>query len=605
MTRWYWLLDLEFAGQTLRLSTDEVDVESDGGTLHYVAALQDVGLSEALSLLDSQLNQASVSVSALLPVDVPALVAQGHVLDGAMGSLALWREGDTYEQRSVRLVGVVESPIYGAAHEPVDFTLSDELWASDVEIPAPGLEVNGTTWPDSLSFVATVDYASSLVPEDLNLAYPVVFGRPGHTQGLSSPAWSGSIAVHLSRDQGTALGQGTPGPHIILAGHRVMADSVYLFTEAVSNETWDYYKGGFSASDPQDNGFAIEHWTDANGNTVAVAVGAATGDANGGTTLVNGMEVCTLGANFVSVSLSDDSYRNSDDGNNGTLYVPIYVGWYDRTRGDYGGGMVGADGMLVRGAGDVLEYLLAQTGLPVDYGRCAASRDRLNEFKIDVAIDERTKIWEWIQANLLPILPVSLATGPQGLYYVAWRWDATAADARWTLDADTDPTVQRAGRVKADTSKIANRIRVDFCKDRRTGNFLQYRAVDATYDTATPSVRASYHCAVSQARYRTARDSGVREKTIAADAVWDAATADAIAAVHARAYALAQVTVDYVLPIDGYAGIERGDVVLLSDTEVGMSAQVCMVQEVQWDTSGTIGVSLLVIPDPARDMRHA
>jgi len=61
MTR-YWLLDLEFAGQTLRLSTADLDIASDAGDLHYVGTLQDVQLSEALELLDAQLPEASVSM---------------------------------------------------------------------------------------------------------------------------------------------------------------------------------------------------------------------------------------------------------------------------------------------------------------------------------------------------------------------------------------------------------------------------------------------------------------------------------------------------------------------------------------------------------------
>lgn len=608
----YWLLDLDFAGQTLRLATAELNIASDEGDLHYSGALQEVEYSQAMELLDSQLTQASVSIDAVLPVDVPALVARGYPLEGVSGTLALWREGTAYEARRVVLVGAVRDPEYGAADEPVSFTLEDELWQSEAVIPQAGLDVSEDTWPDAWSATypgdqgmgATFDaFIGSLTPEDIGLAYPIVFGYPGRTRGLSDPAYEGSIAVHVSRDVGAQLGTGYEGPYAVIAGHRVNADTVYAFTESVSNETWNYHIP--LSSGVTDNGFSVEHWTDALGNTVAVIVGHATGDTGGGPTTVNGVTISTLGANVLPNDLGDSSYRTSDDGNGGTMYVPLYIGWYDRTRTDEGGGMVGEDGAVVRGAGDVLTYLLRQTGLPVDAGRCAAAASLLNGFKIDCAIDSRTKVWEWLQANLLPLLPVSITTGAAGLYPVCWRFDATASDAKFRLDADADPTIVRASRVKVDSSKVANRFRLNFCVNRRTNNALQWRGLDASYSSSNASVRGSYICGVSQARYRTARDSGIRDDEMTTSIIWDVATADAILDVRARAYALARRTVDYVISGEEYDALEVGDIVTLTHAEIGADDTVCLVRELQVDASGLVGVSLLMLEDPARDLRRA
>lgn len=606
----YWLLDLEFGGQTLRLASADLDVTSDDGPLHYEGVLQDVQLTSEIQMLDASLNQASVSIDAVLPADVPALIAKGYPLEGCSGTLALWREGTAYESRRIVMVGAVRDPEYGAASEPTSFTLEDELWQSEAQVPAPGLDVNGDTWPDSWTGTYPSDaslafdtYVGSLTPEDIGLPYPVVFGYPGRTTGLSYPAWEGSIAVHVTRDMGFADADGYEGPYVIIAGHRVNADTVYAFTESISNDTWA--NGTWTPSDPDANGFAIEHWTDALGNEVAVLVGHATGDTTSGLTTVNGVLVSTLGADTIASSLGDSSYRDSSDGNGGTLYIPIYVGWYDRTRSDEGGGMVGDDGQVVRGAGDVLTYLLRQTGLPVDAGRCAAAASLLNGYKIDCAIDARVKVWEWLQSNLLPILPVSITTTAAGLAPVVWRWDATAADARFSLDADADPTIVRASRVKIDSSKIANRFKLHFCVNRRTGEPMQYRGLDATYDASKPSVRASYICAVSQARYRTSRDSGIRDDEITTGIVWDVATADAILATRARAHALAQRTVDYVVSGEEFDDLQLGDVVTLTHAEIGMNANVAIVTRLEYDASGSTGVGLLLIEDPARDLRRA
>lgn len=596
--RRFWLLDLEFAGQTIRISTADIDVPSDAGDLHYTGALTDVQLSQAFELLEAQIAEASVSIEAVLPVDVPALLSRGYRLEGSVGTLAIWTEGTNYEDRRVLMVGTVSSPEYGAASEPTGFSLVDELWQIDTEIPEPTASVSSATWPNGHTPEPTLDFASSLTPEDLNLPYPVVFGTPGVTGGLTYPAYEGSIAVHVSRDEGPSLAAGWTGPYIVIAGHRVLADTVYLYTESISNDTWDFHKP-FGGADPQDNGFVVYHVTDALGREVAVVPGVFTSGAS--TDLVNGIEVSSLGANFLSVDLADQSYRASSDGNGGRIYVPIYVGWYDRTRSDLGGGMVGEDGELVRGAGDVLRYLLTQTGLKVDAGRMAAAAAAVNHIKVDCAIDARVPIWEWIQSNMLEILPISMANGPAGIYPIVWRYDATARDAVAAIDADADPTVQRASRVRVDSSKIKNKIRLNFCVNRRTGNAMQYRIVSGTYDADDPSSRASHICAVSQARYKTSRDSGIRDDEITTSIIWDVASADAILAIRARAYALAHRTVDYVLPVSDYDKLERGDIVTLTDSEIAMSGQVCIVREIQYDVSDTIAVSLLIIEDPARD----
>jgi len=173
----YWLLDLDFAGQTLRLATAELDIASDAGDLHFSGALHEVQYAQAMELLDSQLTQASVSIDAVLPVDVPALVARGYPLEGVSGTLALWREGTAYESRRVVLVGAVRDPEYGAADEPVSFTLEDELWQSEAVIPQAGLDVSEDTWPDSWTTTYPGDasaffnlYVGSLTSEDIGLA---------------------------------------------------------------------------------------------------------------------------------------------------------------------------------------------------------------------------------------------------------------------------------------------------------------------------------------------------------------------------------------------------------------------------------------------------
>jgi hypothetical protein len=75
--------------------------------------------------------------------------------------------------------------------------------------------------------------------------------------------------------------------------------------------------------------------------------------------------------------------------------------------------------------------------------------------------------------------------------------------------------------------------------------------------------------------------------------------------VRARAYALARRTVDYVISGEEYDALEVGDIVTLTHAEIGADDTVCLVRELQVDASGLVGVSLLMLEDPARDLRRA
>ena len=51
----------------------------------------------------------------------------------------------------------------------------------------------------------------------------------------------------------------------------------------------------------------------------------------------------------------------------------------------------------------------------------AAAAELLQGYLVDCYIDDPVGVWEWVQGNLLPILPISIRYGPAGLYPVVWR----------------------------------------------------------------------------------------------------------------------------------------------------------------------------------------
>jgi hypothetical protein len=68
-------------------------------------------------------------------------------------------------------------------------------------------------------------------------------------------------------------------------------------------------------------------------------------------------------------------------------------------------------------AGDVLRVVLQKSSLPIDWRRTEPVCRSL-AWEVGGYWDQATSPWEWVKSNLLPILPVSVVYGPQGIYLV-------------------------------------------------------------------------------------------------------------------------------------------------------------------------------------------
>jgi len=582
--RVHWLLDLEYAGQTLRLSDAEIDVVTeDGVSIHYAGVLEGIDLDTGLDFLsDASSSPTSAAIDAVLPVDVPLLVAQGHDLAGSIGTLSRWVEGEEWEERHVLIWGAVSDPEYGAADEPVSFSLELTPWDDSQLIPAPGLEVIGANWD--------VAMITSLPSAGLGLAYPVVIGNPGR---VSAEVWSsglitGSQAVWIDQrktlhSSGGHFREVTP----ILAGHHVGVESVYLKTDTATTPLR----------------YRVSNTHDRNGHPVAVAtwwhtVSPASTDVyeyDGSASYTWNQPTSTVVGCIGHVAAPASIQPASNTVPDGT-----YVTWVDdddSTRG----GLVGTDGKAMRAAGDVLEWLLRQSGIPVDHGRFAVAKPLLSRFLLDFTIDEGVTPWEFASSNILGILPVSIVSGPEGVAPIVWRYTATSTDAVCHLDTGSDPYIQRASRVTYDRSNIRNDLTLGYAYSVRIGSFLgslRYSATDE--DGATPS----YPCLLSQRRYR--RPDGtplVVPHSLDSIVIYDDSTAHAVLQWMARAYAFARRRVEYLLPESRYGWLSRGDVVTISDPEIHLDSQVTLVEGIRIDGTPMMRVTLLLVEEPVRDAR--
>lgn len=581
----WWLLTVEWAGNVIRLSTDVLSVTTqDGDVYAYDAGLDDVEVSEGVSLLSDAAGQLSVPLEFVSPVSVAALAGRGEDLSAARAELARWVEGTTWEERRVVVSGRFEDPEYGADSEPIAVSLSDSLVEDGSQVP---------TFTQAVLRRTHGDRWIPLNDDWKGRQYPIVIGRPGKVDtSIAASGWvTGSPACWIQFEKND-YPLDTSGAHILfgltvlLAGHHVSARRVYMNTStAGSSARFRVYNGFdelgqpiayvtwyYDASNPDYtvhyNTIGTGYWYNSSASP-DVAVG------DGGITTSLG----EVNDTFCDPSFQDDAQPS------------IYVGWRDDL---HDGGGLEVNGVLIREAGDLIEWLLSQTTVAVDRGRMAAAKPLLSRFLLDGCITEQVSPWEFIKRELLPILPVSVCSGPEGIYVLVWRFDATESDAKLHLDADSDPAVERVDRVTVDSQDRANRLTVKYALSYRTREYNASLTLGSNQDAAE-NEDITAHPLCDWSRRRTGQ---VLEKTVETAWVYDTSTAWAVAEWLAAANALPTRTVQYRVPEVDYLHVERGDVVTLTHAELYFARQVCLVRDVTTDGLGSLVLTLHILDNP-------
>jgi len=219
--RVHWLLTVEVGGVLMRMADDEVDVVTDAGEVyHYSAGLDGIETTEGIDLFGDSVGQLSVPLEFIAPpgVSVAQMVARGDDLSAGRGELARWVEGTTYEARRVVLVGGLTDPEYGDDGEAVSTSLEERLAYDETLTSGPIASVTSATW----------DHTSDLADEWLDVPYPIVIGRPGYQGGSAYVTGSPAVWADHRDDGGTLFGGRAVGNVVVLAGHHVSANYVYL-----------------------------------------------------------------------------------------------------------------------------------------------------------------------------------------------------------------------------------------------------------------------------------------------------------------------------------------------------------------------------------------
>jgi hypothetical protein len=263
---------------------------------------------------------------------------------------------------------------------------------------------------------------------------------------------------------------------------------------------------------------------------------------------------------------------------------------------DSDGGVISRRGTTMKGAGEILRWWLEQVTIPVDFGRFAVLEDPLNAYELCGYIDEPIKPWDFIRRHLLPILPVSMASGPEGLYPILWRSAAEARDAVVHLRAGHDCV--RRGPVTREGGQPVNEIRLEFAKRGDTREFRRALTITgnpSAADLASAEVMTSLHSRASHARYGRGAKSMQSE--------WIALASTAALVLHDRVRLEGFRRRGLVYGLDRiHWSLQRGDEIRITDPEMHFDEQLVLVRARTPVPTG-VDVELVLLEDPVRDSR--
>jgi hypothetical protein len=203
------LLSIRFAGRDFYFSTrPRVLLDERGEPIQYDGGLE-ANWTDALNLFNESPTLLAVPLALFFPADIAELIAAGYDLWRGTGELSLWIEGRPYEDRVILIDGSMVDPSYGAAGEPVKFSLEANGFQDTGITHTPTQKVTRETW-------------TSPAPSALDLYYPIVFGTPGVYKESDGTAATTYGSPALVVNDGVLGGTLTA----LIAGHEVQASTV-------------------------------------------------------------------------------------------------------------------------------------------------------------------------------------------------------------------------------------------------------------------------------------------------------------------------------------------------------------------------------------------
>ena len=456
-------------------------------------------------------------------IDVPAEVARGGHLYTGFGTL--------YYDEEIVVAGPWRSPSYGRAGNPIRVTIG-QAETQDLGLvpfrgdPSRRSESALIQFPNpwaalatSARYTTTTTGIDAYDNEDPAVSVVTTATWPGPTRkadGQTYPLVFGA--------PGSSTRPGTPALYVdttaaaevfVVAGHATGATTVTVWGPSVAGDP-----GSPLTSDA---GIAVRTMEDALGTLVTVIDGP----------------------DLVNVQITADG-----------LY---FVSW---TGGD----------ALPGGAGDVLAYMLGASTLPIDWISIATVRPRLNAYVLAGFLNEPVTPSDWVQGEILPLLPVAMDLGPKGLRATLWPFLDQQYQPWRRVNLDTEAAPEAGLAVVYDTDVGVSDVTLAYAPDVSSGNLTRRatcRLGTNAYGNLAASIFGSVPAEAMESRW-----------------IWDDATAQAIASLQLRVRGNARRTVTTFADPSRYGPGTDGELrvgapVLLYSTPLAFDGAPAMVGSVE------------------------
>lgn len=527
-----WLLVVDWGGAIYRFSNLPIEVPYEDGDHQFHGQLDQLDYVEQSDLFELSVEANSVSVAVVFPHNMVQEFRAGRILDGARAELSyiMVRNGQplqNWEDRILLFEGEISQPIIGDPEEPEGFAA--------FSIEQQPYDMSGYLLDqDNLINISKFQY----VPEDIGNGkpYPLVFGNPSNSiraDGTNVPNLHSTPAYPIESRHGG--GEGLPNhDYLMIAGHKVEATKVMI-------RDGDYHIATVDVEEAKDINGVLYSYVDIHGSSV---------------------------------------YEPDQTGHSSKSY---FTKWYNPTgAGSYAGAHLNPFGEgLLEGGGDLIMFALSKTGMAVDWEAWGSVAQLLNDYRFAGYVNEpRITAWDWLNQNILPLMPVSVVSGPYGLRPVIFLQYFQGQRISFTTHILEGSDFQRISALEAAVGldEIYNAIELRYAKDGTSGNYMSYYSIGADLEYTPETLDFDGYATLSQQRY------GLRRNVIETDYVYDTGTAGRIARYLLRANCLVKRRLTYrAAPKYGYLMI--GDVIGLSSETLFLTEQIATIVSKKWDGS--------------------
>jgi len=568
------LLRLEYAGRVWRLSSRPIDVEEwDGVTRLYRGGLAGIDLYQESG--QSGENEPQSQTFDVLPdADIASLVAEFHDPSEIRATVAQIVEGNEYGQARIYLTGPVEIDSDGFEGKPIRLKVTAD---DPAELPGtwPPSEatVNDDTWGDATSN----RYFDAKNDGD---AYPTVFGSAGEITSGGSPADVTAVPAIPVGFNTAIQGRQAYVPWGRVADWATTPFGAAPFQFLFLSYGWLYPGEGTNKGrikvfvdtgttpatvPPESLECSMHYFIDALGQKCTLAW------ANGTT------EVFPSGGGF-------QVGRN--------YYAAIRSPCGGVPNNTYTGG--------VTGAGELIRWALERSDVTVDWRRTTSALAVLDRYKLAGFWDQPCEPWAWLVDNVFPLLPCSWVAGPNGVYPVLWRLNATSYTADARLTDGLDCTI--SGPIKNDGDPLSRHV-LDYASGLYGGTYRRRATWHGKTARETARETISLHLARAQQRYGSRRGSAylAREQVTTTDMVYADRSADRILSwwsrVNSQPARVLRVVSDGLHHRGHFAAFEPGMCVSLTSDRYSLSSRVAYVRRAGW-LGGVCYADLVILSEP-------